>query len=1031
MDEHPTALADTASKSDESFSRPDWRPGSRGWHSIDPRDRQREELTRRTRGTDAAAQLQRCFPRWLAAFDGLPWSTLVRLADNKPVDPNDPDTWDGPTQQAQAVLRRHGLTDLKARALTTAAGRTLCEGQVRADCDAGLDWSTVTAPASALDERLRRAHATLPIDLADASIYLLPGDQRHALARRLDLPVTQADDLSRYALAKGSEFIATDLRCWRIGSDTWLALADEELEPVGRVERPVGLFLAPAFLGGGWALSPTLSLDAIRLIHELGGRLDRSLTEAIVPMSAAPALIERVSLQTLHAGPKECLDSAGQLATELSRELRIQVSPGAPREKRDRWGRLLVRRNSYSRNRQAAYSELHLRVVTFAGREFPTRRVGAQRLQDAGRRGEPSATMDLGEAVATAVERELPLLLSTEASGHLKDRVRIGRMKGRPGLLSVTTSDGISASTRRVSAEQAPAELRKLKAANLSATLDAGARQLVRMAIARPLRDDPILLGRQQEVSALKVVGSGVDASQVGTGKTVNSGRAVAQRAAVTPRMRALIIAEGRLLGQWRDELALGAPGRGLPPLAPNVEVLMLDDRKQVAGQIRAFDRELGDRGGAVLASNSILDRYPADLQAIDWHLLIADEALRYVNPATEAHQALAQVRFGSVADCWLLTATPRGKNREALDVLVGLAVGDRAMITERMNTREAGDLMDEINAHRLRVNYGPHLVRVTRQDMQAWMPDVLPAKPIAVDPDPALAALLEAIRKGGQEAYRRLLAVLRELKTLESGTPLFKAALAEMSRAQGLVLGNVGTYVMASVDPKALEHSQATLAAALVRQGVVKEACLGGGDGLPLLRGVVAQTLAGIVGEEQVLVFGERVWCLRYLAQTLQECHGVEAHVADGSTTPGEFEELKARFTAGEFPVLCLSPIGQQGHNLQIASTIVHLDLPWVPGGLEQRVGRAARPGSKRDYLQTYIPYVRGGGIEHVVSVLSPRGGEHHQVLDSFEGVTANESTIATQLGAISGQVATSKHEAGFEATAARLRVAAAVFGS
>jgi hypothetical protein len=69
--------------------------------------------------------------------------------------------------------------------------------------------------------------------------------------------------------------------------------------------------------------------------------------------------------------------------------------------------------------------------------------------------------------------------------------------------------------------------------------------------------------------------------------------------------------------------------------------------------------------------------------------------------------------------------------------------------------------------------------------------------------------------------------------------------------------------------------------------------------------------------------------------------------------------------------------------------------------------------------------------GIEHVVSVLSPRGGEHHQILDSFEGVAASESTIATQLGAITGQVADAKDQAGYAGTAARLRVAAAVFGA
>ena len=108
----------------------------------------------------------------------------------------------------------------------------------------------------------------------------------------------------------------------------------------------------------------------------------------------------------------------------------------------------------------------------------------------------------------------------------------------------------------------------------------------------------------------------------------------------------------------------------------------------------------------------------------------------------------------------------------------------------------------------------------------------------------------------------------------------------------------------------------------------------------------------------------------------------------------------------------------------------LTHLDLPWVPTGLEQRVGRAARPGSRHASVQTYIPYIRGAALEHVVSVLAPRGGEHHQILDSFEGVPASESTVATQLGEITGQVAEQKAVEGWAATAARLRVAASVFG-
>src|SRR3954466_10856817 len=100
-------------------------------------------------------------------------------------------------------------------------------------------------------------------------------------------------------------------------------------------------------------------------------------------------------------------------------------------------------------------------------------------------------------------------------------------------------------------------------------------------------------------------------------------------------------------------------------------------------------------------------------------------------------------------------------------------------MIRERLNTREAGDLLDELNADRLRVNYGPHLVRVTRQDMQRWMPEVRPAQPLALEADGALAAPLEAVRRGGREAYRRLLELLRDLRELEPASPVYKAALA------------------------------------------------------------------------------------------------------------------------------------------------------------------------------------------------------------------------------------------------------------
>ena len=383
--------------------------------------------------TDATGQLLRCFPRWSRALEQLTSLALERLADNEPLDPNEPDVWRSRDAHAQAVLHRHGQGKVSATRLTSAAIAALIDGQALADRDAGLDWSTVDAFRRATStSALRRAHTRLPITLEDPTVWAYHLDQRRALAGRLGLEDDRADDLSRWVLAHPDQFDAADLRCWRIGSDTWLSLAGEQLGTVGTVERPVGVFVVPA-LGSsdGWQLVPVLALDTIRLIAELGGRLERDLRSAVLPIASREALLERINVHTLHAGPRECLDSAGQLAQELSRELRTAISPGVPRDKRDRWGRLAVHRRSYKGADGTSTAELELRVLTFPARGFTQRRLGSAPREEQYAR--PSAVMDLGEAVQTAVDAGLPLLLSTEAAGQLKDTVRVGRMKGRPG----------------------------------------------------------------------------------------------------------------------------------------------------------------------------------------------------------------------------------------------------------------------------------------------------------------------------------------------------------------------------------------------------------------------------------------------------------------------------------------------------------------------------------------------------------------------------------------------------------------------
>ncbi len=304
---------------------------SGGWTAgEDPGELERQRLIARARDTDAALQLQRCLGGWAAAVDELAWRALVRLAANQSVDPNDRDSWRSADGCMRALLERHGLTSREIGRLRLDVIDSLCARQAQADRDAGLDWSSVTAPASRLDERLARARIGAPMDLSDPALYTHLGDQRRVLAQRLRLPAAQADELSRWTVEQAGQFDAEDLRSWRIGSDTWLGLADKQLEPVGKVSRPVGLFVVPALSGAGWQLSPVLALEMIRLAAELGGWVERDLAAAWIPAGAADQLIERVNLQTLHAGPKDNVDHVGDLARALARELGRPVSPARP-----------------------------------------------------------------------------------------------------------------------------------------------------------------------------------------------------------------------------------------------------------------------------------------------------------------------------------------------------------------------------------------------------------------------------------------------------------------------------------------------------------------------------------------------------------------------------------------------------------------------------------------------------------------------------------------------------------------------------
>ena len=425
---------------------------------------ERSTLIEQARQTDAGRQLQRCFPRWARLFEQLTWRALTRLARNEPVDPNEPDVWHSRDEHAQVVLRRHGMTRVSARRLHLSAVRALIDGQARADREAGLDWTRDhrTRP------RARRRAEPRPRPAADRPRR----PARVGLARR---PASRARAQARRRRRAGGRPVALDARAPGRVRGRRPALLAHRLPHVAGARRPAARSRRAGSSGrsacspcppcgpptaGSWC--PCIALDAIRLIAALGGtRGPRPARRRAARRRDRRAA--RTDQRSLPARRAEGVPGLGVAAREraVARAGNDRQPGRAARQARPLGpaARDPAQPHAARTGRGAQSSS----CASSRSRRASSRDAGSARPHATSITRQPSAVMDLGEAVQTAVERGLPLLLSTEAAGHLKDTVRVGRMKGRPGVLTITSADGLSASTRRVVAEQAIAELRALK----------------------------------------------------------------------------------------------------------------------------------------------------------------------------------------------------------------------------------------------------------------------------------------------------------------------------------------------------------------------------------------------------------------------------------------------------------------------------------------------------------------------------------------------------------------------------------------
>lgn len=105
--------------------------------------------------------------------------------------------------------------------------------------------------------------------------------------------------------------------------------------------------------------------------------------------------------------------------------------------------------------------------------------------------------------------------------------------------------------------------------------------------------------------------------------------------------------------------------------------------------------------------------------------------------------------------------------------------------------------------------------------------------------------------------------------------------------------------------------------------------------------------------GDEKVVLFAQPVETVTVMAHELAKRYGQRPALIIGNQSDEERTAEVAKFQSEDGPrFLVSSKAGGEGLNMQKARRLIHLDVPWNPMDLEQRIGRVHRFGSRKTVI-------------------------------------------------------------------------------
>jgi superfamily II DNA or RNA helicase len=392
-----------------------------------------------------------------------------------------------------------------------------------------------------------------------------------------------------------------------------------------------------------------------------------------------------------------------------------------------------------------------------------------------------------------------------------------------------------------------------------------------------------------------------------------------------------LVVCPTSLLGTWERELHRFAPAVAV---------------RRYHGGERHLEGVAVDE--VVLVTYGVVLRDVEELRAVDWGLLIADEAQQVKNPQA---QVARRLRMIPAAARIALTGTPV-ENRlmdlwAILDWTTPGLLGPMESFTRRIAVPVERHREPEATAAFARM-VRPFLLRRRKSD-----PGIAPELPAKTQTDRIVALTSEQVT-----LYE---AVVRET--------LAAIAAREGFERAGLV------FTLLTALKQICNHPE---------QYLKQRGRLAGRSGkLAAFDDLIEIILAA---GESVLVFSQYKEMATLLQQRLHE-QGIGSLFLHGGTPVAQREEMVGQFQAGQVPVFLLSlRAGGTGLTLTRATHVIHYDRWWNPAVEDQATDRAYRIGQDRP-VQVHRMIAEGTLEDRIAALLATKRELADAVVGSGEG--------------------------------------------